>query len=154
MNNVQCSNCGAMNNQGVSSCWSCNAGLAPAEYAQSQPHVRCPTCGALSDVGASSCWACNASLAPGAGAGYVPPTHVPNHLVWAILVTLFCCVPFGIVSIVYASQVNGKLSMGDIEGAQEASGKAKMWALISLGSVFVLIPFWLVFYTIIGVPGL
>ena len=26
--------------------------------------------------------------------------NIPNHLVWAILSTLFCCLPFGIVSIV------------------------------------------------------
>ena len=40
--------------------------------------------------------------------------QVPNNLVWAILSTLFCCLPAGIVSIVYAAQVNGKLAAGDI----------------------------------------
>jgi hypothetical protein len=47
---------------------------------------------------------------------------------------LFCCIPFGIVSIVYASQVDSKFSSGDYDGAQEASSKAKNWyhaALIS-----------------------
>ncbi len=29
-----------------------------------------------------------------------------NNLVWAILVTVFCCLPLGIVSIVKSSQVN------------------------------------------------
>lgn len=29
----------------------------------------------------------------------------PTNLVWGILVTIFCCLPFGIVSIVKASQV-------------------------------------------------
>ena len=46
--------------------------------------------------------------------------QVPNNLVWAILSTLFCCLPAGIVSIVYAAQVNGKLAAGDIAGAQES----------------------------------
>ena len=59
--------------------------------------------------------------------------NIPNYLVQAILVTLFCCLPFGIVSIVYASQVNSKLAAGDIAGAREASDKAKMWSWISFG---------------------
>jgi len=28
-----------------------------------------------------------------------PGPYVPNHLVWAILSTLFCCLPLGIVLI-------------------------------------------------------
>ena len=39
------------------------------------------------------------------GPGGAPP---PNHLVWAILSTLFCCLPLGIASIVFAAQVNSK----------------------------------------------
>ncbi len=60
--------------------------------------------------------------------------QIPNHLVWAILSTLFCCLPLGIVSIVFAAQVNGKVAAGDIAGAREASDKAKkfaMWAAIA-----------------------
>jgi hypothetical protein len=59
--------------------------------------------------------------------------HVPNCLVPAILVTLCCCLPFGIPAIVYAGQVNGKLAAGDVAGAQEASRKAQMWCWISFG---------------------
>lgn len=58
-------------------------------------------------------------------------TVVPSNLVWAILSTLFCCLPLGIVSIVFAAQVNGKLAAGDVQGAQEASDKAKKWAMWS-----------------------
>ena len=57
--------------------------------------------------------------------------QVPNNLVWAILSTLFCCLPAGIVSIVYAAQVNGKLAAGDIAGAQDSAAKAKKWAIWS-----------------------
>ncbi|WP_334180568.1 CD225/dispanin family protein [Pseudoxanthomonas sp.] len=57
--------------------------------------------------------------------------YVPNHLVWAILSTLFCCLPLGIVSIVFAAQVNGKLAAGDVAGAQDSSEKAKKWAMWS-----------------------
>ena len=55
-------------------------------------------------------------------------------LVPAILVTVFCCLPFGIVSIVNAAQVNGKVEAGDIEGARRTSANAKMWAWISFGT--------------------
>ena len=44
--------------------------------------------------------------------------HVNNNMVKAILVTIFCCLPLGIVAIIKASEVNGKLAAGDIEGAQ------------------------------------
>ena len=58
---------------------------------------------------------------------------VPNYLVHAILATIFCCVPFGIVSIVYAAQVNSKLMAGDYAGAVDASNKAKTWFWVSFG---------------------
>ncbi|GAB2664478.1 hypothetical protein GCM10027193_18250 [Arenimonas aestuarii] len=52
---------------------------------------------------------------------------------WAILVTLFCCLPGGIVAIVYAAQVDGKAAAGDYVGAQQSSDNAKLWSWISLG---------------------
>jgi hypothetical protein len=56
---------------------------------------------------------------------------VPNYLVWAILVMLFCFLPTGIAAIVNASQVSSKLAAGDVAGATEASNKATMWTIIS-----------------------
>ncbi len=64
--------------------------------------------------------------------------EIPSYLAQAILVTIFCCLPFGIVSIVYAAQVNGKVAAGDIDGARDASEKAKTWAWVALG--FGLLP--------------
>ena len=58
---------------------------------------------------------------------------VPNYLAQAILVTLFCCLPFGIVAIVYAAQVNSKVALGDYAGAMETSNKAKTWCWVSFG---------------------
>jgi len=65
------------------------------------------------------------------GAGYPPSAPPSNHLVWAILTTLFCCLPFGIVSIVFAAQVNSKWNLGDYQGAAASSQKAKTWAITS-----------------------
>lgn len=62
-----------------------------------------------------------------------PAGDVPNYLVWSILTTLLCCLPGGIVAIVYSAQVNNKLQSGDYAGAVDASNKAKMWCLISAG---------------------
>ncbi|BAU07889.1 CD225/dispanin family protein [Fischerella sp. NIES-3754] len=60
--------------------------------------------------------------------------NVPTYLPQAILTTLFCCLPFGIVAIVYAAQVNSKLAAGDYEGAMQASKSAKTWCWVSFGS--------------------
>jgi Interferon-induced transmembrane protein len=58
-------------------------------------------------------------------------TRAPkNWLVESILVTLFCCLPFGIAGIVNASKVEGRHYAGDIEGAQRAADEAKRWTKI------------------------
>ena len=59
-------------------------------------------------------------------------TTVPNYLVPAI-VSIFCCWPLGIVAIIFAAQVNGKVASGDIAGAMDASKKAKMFSYIAIG---------------------
>ena len=73
--------------------------------------------------------------------------NVPNYLPQAILSTIFCCLPFGIVAIVYAAQVNSKLAAGDYEGALSASKSAKLWTWVSFGSGLAV----LLLYVIIGV---
>jgi len=55
----------------------------------------------------------------------------PSNLVWGILTTILCCLPLGIVSIVYAAQVNGKWFSGDTDGAYRASAQARQWAIWS-----------------------
>lgn len=69
---------------------------------------------------------------PGYGApGYSQGPPPSSHLVWAILTTLFCCLPFGIVSIVYAAQVSSKWNSGDFQGAMDSSNKARTWSIVS-----------------------
>ena len=55
-----------------------------------------------------------------------------NYLVYAILTTLFCCLPFGIAGIVKAAQVSTKYQAGDYEGAVQASADAKKWSQTAL----------------------
>jgi hypothetical protein len=56
---------------------------------------------------------------------------VPNYLWQSIVVTLICCLPFGIPAIVNASKVDGLMARGDIQGAREASKSAKKWCWVS-----------------------
>lgn len=57
---------------------------------------------------------------------------VPNHLVGAIASTCCCCMPAGIVAIVYACQVNAKLAHGDVAGAQKSSRNARRWIVVGI----------------------
>lgn len=65
---------------------------------------------------------------PGAPAGWTPVS-----LVGPILVTVFCCLIGGIISIVYASSANNKALMGDIAGAEAAKRTSATWMWVSLG---------------------
>lgn len=60
------------------------------------------------------------------------PANIPNYLIPAIL-SLFCCWPLSIVAIIFAAQVNGKVASGDIQGAMDASKKAKLFSFIAIG---------------------
>ena len=96
----------------------------------------CRTCGTANDDTAATCVSCGAALQAAPVA-----EKVESYLVLAIVVTVLCCLPFGIVGIVYAAQVNPKVQAGDIAGARESSRKAKLWTLWGLGlglSVYVL----------------
>jgi hypothetical protein len=83
----------------------------------------------------------------------VRPPMPENYLVWAILSTILCCLPLGIVSIINATKVSSAYALGDYAGAQKASADAKkwaMWAAIVGGIVIVL---YVVFVVILGVAG-
>jgi hypothetical protein len=58
---------------------------------------------------------------------------LPNYLVPAILVTVFGCMPVGVVALVFSSQVNTKAALGDLAGARDSAQKAKLWCWIGLG---------------------
>ena len=62
----------------------------------------------------------------------------PNYLVWTVLVTVMCCVPLGVISLIYSSQVKTKYNAGDIEGAKKASSKTELWLILAfvLGLIY------------------
>lgn len=77
-----------------------------------------------------------------------------NWLVESILVTIFCCLPFGIVGIINAANVNSKFDSGDIAGAERASADASKWTKIGffVGLAGVVIYILMVF--VFGMAGL
>jgi hypothetical protein len=75
----------------------------------------------------------------------LPAYAVPNHLALsisaAVLTLCFCCIPFGIVPVIFSTQVNSKLAAGDYAGAQSASETAKLWSWICIGVALVVFVF-------------
>jgi hypothetical protein len=66
------------------------------------------------------------------------PIKIKNYLLESILVTLLCCLPFGIAGIVNAAQVNSKVAAGDIAGAQSSAESAKKMCLIGVVGGFII----------------
>lgn len=67
----------------------------------------------------------------------------PSFLVWSILATIFCCLPFGIVAIVKSAKVESLYIQGDYGQSLQASNDAKKWCIISavVGIVVSIIAF-------------
>ena len=119
----------------------------------------CPQCGANNAATAAVCVQCGRTLQaptpaplPAQGVVLPPGASVQNYLVFAILVTVLCCLPTGIAAIVYAAQVNGKLQAGDLAGAETASKNAKMWCWISFGLGLAVVVFYFL-AVMLGVLG-
>ena len=72
----------------------------------------------------------------------------PNHtlnLIFAILVTIFCCLPLGIVAIVFSAIGMSRENSGDYPGADSAARTARVciWVSVALSlaitTIYVLI---------------
>jgi hypothetical protein len=63
-------------------------------------------------------------------------SKIPNHLVLAIVASvvslLACCIPHGLISLIFALQVDKKAAAGDLAGATNSAKQAKMCAWISI----------------------
>ncbi len=88
---------------------------------------------------------------PGQSASPFNVTPKPkNWLVESILVTIFCCLPLGIVGIVNAANVNSKYDAGDYLGAQNASREAGKWVKWGFISGLIIGILYIVFAVILG----
>ncbi len=85
---------------------------------------------------------------------HLNPSRPPKTwLVESILVTLFCCLPFGIAGIVNATKVESRFYAGDYEGANIASAEAKKWTMVSLWIGVGLAALYLILVVVVGVGG-
>lgn len=130
---MNCPNCGTSNLDNATICINCGRSLGPAPVTPPVTQSYTPPPPSAPYGGTSS-------------AAATGPT-IPNYLIQSILVTFCCCLPFGIVAIIFAAQVNSKLAAGDRAGALEASRKAKMWTWIALGTGLLV---WIVMMTVWG----
>jgi hypothetical protein len=139
---VYCTKCGTRNDDTALTCVQCGSSLRPPAFETTPPAPQIPPPQSYEQ--------------PPIAQAYTPPPPmmagppIPNYLVQAILTTIFCCLPFGIVSIIYAAQVNSKLAIGDVAGAMAASKSAKTWAWVSFGVGI----FWAVCVGLIGGLGM
>lgn len=70
----------------------------------------------------------------------VDPTPRPgNYLPLAIIATLCCCPPTGVVAIVYGSRVDPLYNGGQVQEAQNASKKSLIWSVVSIVLMLVLV---------------
>lgn len=117
----------------------------------------CPQCGKERPEGATYCSFCGALFAV-EGAGFRPlqPPPAPalyelqTYLVHSILVTIFCCMPFGVVAIVFAAMATSAKSLGNYSEAARQARLAWTWVKVSFFIGLIPAAFWIL-YLIFGV---
>ncbi|WP_294083530.1 CD225/dispanin family protein [Proteiniphilum sp. UBA5384] len=82
----------------------------------------------------------------------VPPLKPSNWLWQSILVTILCCIPFGIVAIIYATKVDSFYFRGQYEEAERSAQKAKMWVFISIGAALLYVILWIIMFLTGNLP--
>jgi Interferon-induced transmembrane protein/zinc-ribbon domain len=86
----------------------------------------CTHCGTAYSNDAIACPNCGQAIPT-----FQTAPALSNWLIPAIIATVCCCPPFGIVALIFSAQVNTKLSAGDIAGAQRASSRARLWTIVA-----------------------
>ena len=119
----------------------------------------CPKCGSTVPEEASFCPKCGANIpeAPTPmSQNYqqspMPPCP-PTYLALSIIVTVLCCLPFGIVGIVKSSSVSKEYALGHYAEAQGASKQAKTWSIAGLCCGLLFWILYILFFVIIGLAS-
>lgn len=73
--------------------------------------------------------------------GNQPPTYIG----WNILMTICCCLPLGLIGIVYGNMVTRRWMAGDTEGAKKASEIAAWCLILSIVMSLVTWPFQMIY---------
>lgn len=77
----------------------------------------------------------------------VPILKPNNNMALAIITTVCCCLPFGIVAIIKANSVDSLYMMKQYSAAINAANEAKKWSVI--GIVMSLV-FWILYFLFFG----
>ncbi|MFU8841425.1 MAG: CD225/dispanin family protein [Nitriliruptoraceae bacterium] len=88
--------------------------------------------------------------APGYDGGYTQPVKVDPWLWQSIVATILCCLPAGVVGIIYASKSQSAAAVGDVAGAQRYAGTARTWTLVAAGVALVGIIAYIIFVVAVG----
>jgi hypothetical protein len=83
----------------------------------------------------------------------IPVMCPPSHMAFAIIVTIFCCLPFGIVSIIEASGVQSLWTSGNYQMAMRKSEAAKKWAIWGLVSPLIIYAIYFIAILALGVSA-
>lgn len=150
MSQRYCPNCNfTTNNSSVAYCPRCGKPLVEQNVQPNNHNIHfCPNCGKPNSLNATFCASCGKPLTSQPEEKPTQNTCPPSYLVWSILTTILCCLPFGIISIVFANKVEKLWYMGQYKEAQNASEKAKIWAIASAASSAVIFFFWFIFMII------
>lgn len=74
----------------------------------------------------------------------VPHSGTP-YIILAVFTIFVCCVPLGVVAVVYASRINSLLRSGDYEGARDSAKKAKLFSVIGIIGGIISLSFLIIF---------
>lgn len=88
--------------------------------------MKCRICGEEIPNGAGACPVCGEAVDHG------KEINGTLYLVFSVLATLLCCLPFGIIGIVFSSRINSQQKNGDYEGARISAKMAGIFLALSL----------------------
>ncbi|GHT03812.1 hypothetical protein AGMMS49525_09480 [Bacteroidia bacterium] len=109
----------------------------------------CQFCGAEVAEEAVICVKCGCSV-NGKKADLSAQQPPKTWLTQSILVTLFCCLPLGIVGIVNASKVESRFYAGEIEEANRLSAQAGKWTKLGFWIGLIGMTIYCIFMIAIG----
>jgi hypothetical protein len=125
--------------------------------------INCPECQAQISDAATSCPHCGCPVQKAPASNPSPvyksaptqtakpaPVCPDTHMTKAILITLFCCLPFGIAAIVNASEVSSAYMSGNYNLALMKSQNADKWCTWGLVSGAIWVALYILMYVIYG----
>ena len=85
--------------------------------------------------------------------GQKPEINYVPYLVLSIISTVCCCLPFGIVGIVFSVKINSALNAGNYEEAAQNAKMAKIWTIVSFVVGLVVGILYFMFGILVGIDN-